>query len=414
MGSQEGEDGEFRTLPGYDPRTERLSEISIHRGQPRWAGVIAADLAGQSIGALSWSVECKEPPTKAGQGAPKEDQHVPCNNQQVTRSMTNVYAYEARRRAHQLREQGHSQRSIARTLGMSQQRIAVFLREPPPDAPLNTPEHMSDNSNVRNLQEVWPHLSIAHSGQTGHKPSSSAVVTPAHPVHPFDYFDTDDTPLCICAWALNGRHKSTGRTFVWLRTPDAELVRNRARMRWLCPQHNPILTVRQSRQIATHSSSSSFIYYFENYTHADSARRMAHRLQKRDKDGSYILLTRETYGEKHWYMASVLNLTPRHSSFTRAKTTEIDTHDLLPGLRDSLQDIEPLRHVSSRHLWHLIEEEDPELNSPTHPQYDIITSSTERTIVKVSERVLGRRVYPGETISEVEWGLLVAYIKRFK
>lgn len=112
-------------------------------------------------------------------------------------------------------------------------------------------------------------------------------------------------------------------------------------------------------------------------------------------------------------MASARNLTPRKSSYERAKTIEIETQSYLPYLEAGLRDIPTLRQVSSRYDWQLPNEDEQEEREDEEPKYDTITSSPERSIANVSERVLGRKVYPGESVTEVEWDLLVSYIKRY-
>lgn len=313
--------------------------------------------------------------------------------------MSSAYATEARRRAHQLRSAGLSQRAIAAELGVTQQRVSQWLKAPP--------EHMSDKSNVRDLQEVWPDLTL-------HNPDIGVVSPGQRGVQgcpSWGLMDTDDTPECRCAWGFNLRDRRTGVFYSYLRHPDAEEEINRTPMRFVCPLHNAALVQNQVGRIERHAPDLLWAACFYDYRHLDSARRVAHRLRKKDKDSSYIAISRKTWtGEIVYHFVGAFNPTPRAKSRTRASTTETDFYNAQPYLQTSLQDTEALRRVTTKWLWQLPRDDD-EYERSEDPHHDIITSGAKKLVTDVALEVLGRRLYSGEVIAWDDWVKVEAYIK---
>lgn len=319
---------------------------------------------------------------------------------QASRPAANSYAYEARRRAHQLRRDGWSYRRIAGELGVALAQVQKYVREPVRERGVLP--------NVRNLQEVWTHLSFAHSGHWARNTSSAGVNRGVHD----DLFETDDTPPCICGWALNCRHIRTGKVHVWKRSPDMDGAA-KTRMLWTCPVHNPELTTEQVNHIGVVAPPSIFCYRFETYSHADSARRAAYRLDKRGEDGSYILLSRRDWTGLCWDMASSTNLTRRVASARRARTTEVETQEVLPLLGQGLAHLSTLRAVGARYQWQppapMLDINNPER---TEVEYETITSGVFRTIYEIAPTVIKRQIGPRDVVSEDEWHALARYLKR--
>jgi len=260
----------------------------------------------------------------------------------------------------------------------------------------------ANTANVRNVQEVWPDLSM-------HIPDIRRPTSA-----PDDLWETDDSPSCICEWALNARHIETGIVKIWLRGPEKE-GKNKSRMLWRCPVHNPYLAERQSTHTTRVAPLAIFCYRFDHYRYADTARRAAHRYHQKDLDGSYLLLSRMIGKSRVWDMASSLNLTPRKSSWDRARTVEADKETVIPFLHGGLCHLPTLRTVTPKHLWHPGDEDEEASDFNEHEvRYEIIPSGTGRTVANVSKKVLGRRVEHGDVVTRVEWADLQAYISRGK
>jgi hypothetical protein len=314
------------------------------------------------------------------------------------------YAYEARKRAHELRREDWSLRRIARELDVSLGMVQKYLREPvrslgvyPSTGPLSS----HDATNVRNVQGVWTDLSM-------HIPDIGVYTPPSSD----PLWDLDEETECLCGYVINGWHKQSGKIMVWVRSPEF-YGKNQARMLYRCPIHNVPLAEIQCDHIQNVGPESLFGYRFWHYSHVDSARRAAYRLQRKDQDGSYIIARRIIYGETCWDMMSAHNLTPRKASAERAKTIEVDKTVMITAFNQSLNQIASLRTVQARELW-IVENRYPKDDeSPgSEPRYDIVTSGTKRTILDVAPRVIGRTIHRGDMLTDSEWEAIKHYLQR--
>lgn len=351
------------------------------------------------------ALDC-ESPQHAGQGLStrgfSNDTH---HGDHVNASGISV---ERRRRAHQLRAQGLSQRAIAADLGVSQPAVHRYLSTPPPAPeryPLDNPSELGkcDQSGINTLgwgsctnptYDALVQLSPYAQGV------SPLVSQPAWESS-WDVLDSRyDQPLrCWCCFSLIRWSPSLERIIWRLMSPDDE--DNKVRPLIRCPQHNGEVRGKYVRAVKQRpvNPQEVFRYLFTDVRHAMSAVEYARRQEIPYIKAGYKL----TFG-RVWLAVAAKPITKRIKSKERAYELAGRADETSELLDWALQVIDPMVRVTGGFDWAL-QEDDLERREPDTEFETVRGSGWIHPSIQVATAI-GREVEYGDRVTRDEWDVL--------